>query len=170
MMRETIKYFGTGSGLVNNGILLALILFACQFSAAFFESLRDSINRRIAHVLQTSLTGAIYEKSFRVSPRAKLLYPQGKIVSMVGQDIKAINNGFLNVHAFWTIPLQLITAIVLMNFLLGWVTWIAVGMVILSLFINVVSGAPAAAAFAGYMKAGDQRTNKLREFLYGEQY
>ncbi|KAJ3016131.1 hypothetical protein HKX48_004186 [Thoreauomyces humboldtii] len=113
------------------------------------------------------LIGAVYGKSLRLSPAARVTFKAGTINSLVDVDANAAADINENFNGFASALAQIAVALWLLARALGVTTWVATGAwLFLAILIGVLM--PFLGKFRkGYLAALDERTRILREFLYG---
>ncbi|KAI8896818.1 P-loop containing nucleoside triphosphate hydrolase protein [Globomyces pollinis-pini] len=153
--------------LGNNGYYISILLFAMQFLQANFHSLSQTINRRVVQILRTAIVGAVYEKSLRLSPRARGTFSEGKIMNMVNQDINNILFAPQMFSMAWTVPLQLIMSLILLGGLIGASLWSSIAALVVIGGISMGVGPKIGHAFNGWFMGADDRIGTIREMLYG---
>lgn len=89
-------------------IAVMLILGSVLLSHFFYYSMLNG--GRVKNVL----TNTIYEKSFRLSSKSRLKYPNGKINSMVMADLSRIELAVACFHFIWVFPITFSVALIIL--------------------------------------------------------
>ncbi|KAI9315441.1 P-loop containing nucleoside triphosphate hydrolase protein [Zopfochytrium polystomum] len=149
-----------------SGVSIALTIFALQIVATLFGRSYEQVERTILVNVRTSLIGAVYEKSLRVSGEAAQTFTQGRILNLVNVDIEALVTFVQESHSMWITPLQVIVAITLLHNLIDNAVFFSLAVLVASLVLQ----ASVFSLFATFQKrllaASDSRLKTIREMLY----
>ncbi|KAJ3006280.1 Canalicular multispecific organic anion transporter 2 [Thoreauomyces humboldtii] len=145
----------------------AALFFALSLLSAVTTFAEKAVCLDLFIQIRAILTGAVYGKALRLSPRASATYTAGKINSLVDVDIFTVADFNDNFNGAVGSLAQIVLAVWLLARELGVTTWIAAGTwVFLSLL--TVGLMPFMGKYQqAYLSALDERTRVLREFLYG---
>ncbi|KAM5532133.1 hypothetical protein V8D89_014226 [Ganoderma adspersum] len=92
---------------IGYGIGLAFAIFAMQEISSLAENHYSMMAMSNGLWIRTSLVGAIFRKSLRLSGRARLEHSVGQITTMISADtVRLEQNAFL-VHNLWIAPIQI---------------------------------------------------------------
>ncbi|KAJ3267997.1 hypothetical protein HDV01_003612 [Terramyces sp. JEL0728] len=152
---------------INNGYLLAVIIFALQLVSVFCTSFQLTTSRRISQVSQSALMSAIYQKMFRLSSKSRSEFSSGRVMTMITTDVNQTCDFFINWGNAIMIPFQVILTIILIHSLVG--SAVNYGLVVLGItaMFVFVSGSMQGVYFRQYAKAQDNRLAIVRDMLLG---
>ncbi|KAI9331010.1 hypothetical protein DFJ73DRAFT_954614 [Zopfochytrium polystomum] len=149
-----------------SGVSIALTIVALQIVATLFGRSYEQVERTIMVNVRTSLIGAVYEKSLRVSGEAAQTFTQGRILNLVNVDIEALVTFVQESHSMWITPVQVIVAITLLHNLIDNAVFFSLAVLVASLVLQ----ASVFSVFATFRKrllaASDSRLKTIREMLY----
>ncbi|KAI6023743.1 P-loop containing nucleoside triphosphate hydrolase protein [Pisolithus microcarpus] len=118
--------------------------------------------------VKTLLISAVYKKALRLSAESNQKYNKGYTMNLVNVDCESVSKAWEVTHQIWSIPLQLITIIVLLCRLLGVSAWAGVGILFFSLLLLImVVPIFMRKAAPWFMRLGDRRLKTIREVLDG---
>ncbi|KAI8611659.1 P-loop containing nucleoside triphosphate hydrolase protein [Chytriomyces sp. MP71] len=157
---------------VSNGYALAAIMLAVQVVSAIADTAYHAILIDMEVQVRAILTNAVYQKTFRLSPRAQQSFSAGRVNQLVGTDMLSIVNMIGCIDDIWSIPLTVVVAFVFLSKqtsgsgstgddTLSSIPFIVVGIV------NMLLGPFFNPAYVAYFVFMDQRFTKLREMLHG---
>jgi len=95
------------------GISLMLVFSSLMISAFFHLSMLTGAQTKAL------LTNIIYRKAFKLSPRARLEFPNGKVNSLVMADLSRIDLAVGTFHFIWSFPISFIVALIVLVVYLG---------------------------------------------------
>ncbi|KAL7952495.1 P-loop containing nucleoside triphosphate hydrolase protein [Trichoderma compactum] len=95
----------TGGMLFCGAILEVLIV---TLAATVFGSAKDQLCRIHYAWMELMLRAAIFEKSIKLCPEARVEYPPERIINMSSVDADNLANYMLKVHDVWSAPLQIV--------------------------------------------------------------
>ncbi|KAJ3123054.1 Multidrug resistance-associated protein 1 [Physocladia obscura] len=171
LIQEVLKFVDSTTPrenlFIQNGYGLACVMFGVQLLYTISQAVSRAIGQMLQLRVKTAIVNAVYKKSLTLSSEARRAFPPGKINSLVGSDSQSIMNFIDGMNKIWSMPIQLVLSIYFVSTLLHASTTVAAGVFIgLGALSAFISG-PLSKAFKGYAKSLDDRTNVLREFLYG---
>ena len=126
------------------GYLLASLYILTSFSQSliyqnsFHESTKSSIRWR------AGIIDVIYRKALTISSSAKLTSGVGDIVNLLAIDLERLQMLLQFIWMIWAAPLNIIIAVVLLYTQIGWVTFVGLGVMAISMVLN--------GAFAGILQ------------------
>ncbi|KAI8970550.1 multidrug resistance-associated ABC transporter [Trametes punicea] len=152
---------------IGYGIGLAFAIFSMQELSSLMSNHYQMTAMTNGLALRTSLIGAIFRKSLRLSGRARMKHSVGQITTMISTDATRLDKNSANIHNLWVAPIQIAIGIGLLIRNLGYSA--LVGLAVL------VIGFPIQFALARVMlnqrKKGvvltDQRVRMTTEVLSG---
>ncbi|KAI9340551.1 P-loop containing nucleoside triphosphate hydrolase protein [Obelidium mucronatum] len=167
MIGQILTFLNGGTAFINNGYVLGLLMFGMNLVISISHTTSSSISVVLQARLKAAITNAIYQKSLRLSSKARQEFPAGKINTLVGSDTATVLDFIDVINKAWAMPIQLGFALYFVSNFLGKSTAVAAGVflgfgLLTALFAPIVGK-----AMGAYMGAMDKRTTVLREFLYG---
>ncbi|KAF9500249.1 multidrug resistance-associated ABC transporter [Pleurotus eryngii] len=120
------------------GIGLAFALFAMQQMASLLNNHFFIITMVNGLCVRSALIGNIFQKSLRLSGRARISHSVGQITTMISTDATRLDRFSMYVHALWVSPIQIILGIGLLLGNLGYSALVGLGVLILGLPIQTV--------------------------------
>ncbi|KAJ3146422.1 Multidrug resistance-associated protein 1 [Geranomyces michiganensis] len=151
-----------GSIYVYAGVYFALSIAdsLCVFS-------EGALNLDLQVQLRAVLQNAVYRKALRLSPESRMTHTSGTINSLIDVDVNLIAELSDHFNTSVACAAQIALALYFISRSLGVTTYVTAG-VFCTLSVIVVGCMPLLGNGQGmYMKALDNRTRLLREFLYG---
>ncbi|KAI8900838.1 P-loop containing nucleoside triphosphate hydrolase protein [Globomyces pollinis-pini] len=167
MMIDFVNKKDMSVHLIQNGYTLTAIVFVAQVLVALTTALNLTINRRIDQYLQSLLSYAIYVKSFKLSAKSRAEFPEGKIMTMINNDIRQISTLFTSLSQVIIIPVTITFTLYFLFRYIGHSLWYGIGVVLFSGLISVLTG-PIVGKFIGeFIGAQDHRLSTIRDMLMG---
>ncbi|KAJ2997146.1 hypothetical protein HDV02_005825 [Globomyces sp. JEL0801] len=167
MMIDFVNKKDMSVHLIQNGYTLTAIVFVAQVLVALTTALNLTINRRIDQYLQSLLSYAIYVKSFKLSAKSRAEFPEGKIMTMINNDIRQISTLFTSLAQVIIIPVTITFTLYFLFRYIGHSLWYGIGVVLFSGLISVLTG-PIVGKFIGeFIGAQDHRLSTIRDMLMG---
>lgn len=157
ILRELLK----GS----QNITLGCMLIGANLLATLSGRAKNQVVRTQSTWVETMVQTAIFEKSLRLSPAARIAHPPAQIINMSTVDTDFISTYFLKIHDIWVAPLQIITIVVLASSILGPSAF--VGFILMLIMISGQGWASKVTrvSVVKYVHLNDQRLASLRELL-----
>ncbi|KNC99986.1 uncharacterized protein SPPG_05362 [Spizellomyces punctatus DAOM BR117] len=152
---------------VESGVAIAFILCALQLVLSLCSNGVQMLGLDLTVEATAVLTDALYEKTLRLSHKARLQFPAGHIITLINADVTKVATYSNFINPMWTAPVHIIVCCVLLGKLLGQVVWVSIGLFAIFIGLQTPLGAGFGKAVGGYMKSMDARIKLLREFLYG---
>ncbi|KAJ8331089.1 hypothetical protein O5D80_001098 [Batrachochytrium dendrobatidis] len=154
--------------LLGSGLAISFAFLAILLVIALLNSTRTSLEVDLAIRVTSLLTGAVYEKALRLSPKSRQIFSEGKILTMINVDVRSLSV-FLSVtiNQMWSVPLHIVISMYLLSQLIGRAVWSAAGIYILFTLFQMGLGGAMSKAVNGYLKTFDHRITISREFLGG---
>ncbi|KAJ3392648.1 Canalicular multispecific organic anion transporter 2 [Chytriomyces hyalinus] len=112
---------------------LVVAMFVCVLGRLVFRQIAAQLHRDVQYRVKAALSGAIFEKAFRLSTASSKEFNDGRILLMINVDVPAIMRIILNIHKSVMIPFQIIGMLVLLYSLIGISIIPAIATVILGL-------------------------------------
>jgi ABC-type multidrug transport system fused ATPase/permease subunit len=77
-------------------------------------------NARSGFRVRTALNGLLYEKSLKLSGRARQQFSTGQMVNLMTNDSSRLEMAALFIHYIWSGPFQIFVILALLYKLIGW--------------------------------------------------
>lgn len=144
---------------------VAWLLVATNVLATLVGRAKNQVVRTQSTWVEAMLKTAIFEKSLRLSPAARIAHPPAQIINMSAVDVDFIGTYVLMIHDVWVAPLQIIVIAVLAFGIIG--PSALVGFLLLAIMFLGQSMASklTRGAVVKYIRLNDQRLALLRELL-----
>ncbi|KAI0371903.1 multidrug resistance-associated ABC transporter [Pilatotrama ljubarskyi] len=105
---------------IGYGIGLAFAIFSMQELSSLLSNHYQMVAMTNGLCLRTSLIGAIFRKSLRLSGRARMKHSVGQITTMISTDATRLDRNSANIHNLWVAPIQIAIGIGLLIRNLGY--------------------------------------------------
>jgi len=106
------------------GICLCFLIFFTQMINTISVNRYFHLVVLVGFRVRTALTGTIYEKSFKLSSKARQEFSTGKIVNLMSTDTSRIETVCSFLHYIWSGIFQILVIVGLLYGLLGWSAFI----------------------------------------------
>ncbi|XP_033748591.1 LOW QUALITY PROTEIN: ATP-binding cassette sub-family C member 9-like [Pecten maximus] len=166
--KNTLLYVEVSS-FFSNGYVLCVILFIgtllehTLMQNHHFIVIRQGVRLRAA--LQTMIFGKALKLSSLVINSGKMTI--GQIMNHMSMDTVFLMHLFFFIHFFWGGPLQIILALLLMYYKLGWSAVIGGSLVILAVPLQYFAGSGLSNVQKKCMSKADKRVKKTNEVIQG---
>ncbi|CCH46151.1 putative membrane protein [Wickerhamomyces ciferrii] len=120
---KVVPHVGHAIGIAI-GISLMMIFSSLMICSTFHLSMLTGAQ------CKALLTNIIYRKAFKLSSKAKLKYPNGKVNSLVMSDLSRIDMAMGMFHFIWTFPITMIVVLIVLVCNLGPPGLIAIGLIL----------------------------------------
>ncbi|KAJ3173332.1 hypothetical protein HDU87_007706 [Geranomyces variabilis] len=147
------------------GCMLALLITICSLMASLM-GVQQWTNAFLAgYQFRAAVNAAVYRKSFRLSSTSRQLTSGGKITNHMGMDTGRIMNFMQTSHAFWSTPLSIVIAILLLWQQLGVASLAGMVVILAILPLQAFMGQIYEKLFSKKMAAADTRISRVDETL-----
>eukprot|EP00127_Corallochytrium_limacisporum_P007530 Clim_evm52s253 gene=Clim_evmTU52s253 len=147
------------------------MLAGMMFSTAMLQSvvLHQYFHRCFASGVKfrSAIISAIYEKSFKLSSKARQESTSGEIVNLMAVDAQRFMDLTTYVHMIWSAPLQIVFALYFLHDLLGWSVFAGVGVMLILMPFNTLIAYLSKKLQIKQMKWKDLRIRLMGEILNG---
>ncbi|KAI0746725.1 multidrug resistance-associated ABC transporter [Daedaleopsis nitida] len=92
---------------IGYGIGLGFAVFVMQEMSSLFSNHYFMMSQTNGLCLRTSVIGAIFRKSLRLSGRARINHSVGQITTMIATDSTRLDRNASNIHNLWVAPIQI---------------------------------------------------------------
>ncbi|KAI0635122.1 multidrug resistance-associated ABC transporter [Trametes polyzona] len=152
---------------IGYGIGLAFAIFAMQEVSSLLSNHYQMVAMSNGLCLRTSLIGAIFRKSLRLSGRARMKHSVGQITTMISTDATRLDRNSAMIHNLWIAPIQIAIGIGLLIRNLGYSALVGLAVLLIGFPLQL----SLAKVMFGQRKKGvvltDQRVRMTTEVLSG---
>ncbi|EJD55530.1 ATP-dependent bile acid permease [Auricularia subglabra TFB-10046 SS5] len=152
---------------VEYGLTLAASLALVQFVTTVIRTQTAQISLNMTMSASAALNRNVFEKSLRVSGRARVEHTKGQITNLFSQDTEQVVAAIQSIHTLWVAPIQLTIGIVLLVRMLGVAAWVGLGSVFISFPFQAVILSLMMNAIVKSMAVTDKRIRIMQEVLQG---
>lgn len=152
---------------IGYGIGLAFAIFVMQEAASLMTCHFTLMSMEVGLLIRTSVIGAIYRKSLRLSARARLEHDVGKITTMISADATRLERNTYYAHQLWVSPIQIAIALALLIKTLGYSALVGLGVFLLGFPLQVVCGTTMFKQRLKGVALTDKRVRVVTEVLQG---
>ncbi|KAJ4855595.1 ABC transporter domain-containing protein [Trichoderma breve] len=146
---------------------LAWGLVIVTLAATVFGRAKDQLCRVHYAWMELMLRAAIFEKSIKLSPQARVEYPPERIINMSSVDADNLANYMLKVHDVWSAPLQIVGIGALTVTIMGPTALFGFALVLVVFISQSWANKGMRNSQRAYIMTNDGRLGALRELLYG---
>ncbi|KAF8915697.1 multidrug resistance-associated ABC transporter [Mucidula mucida] len=152
---------------IGYGIGVGVGLFLMQETASLFTNHSSYYGMTLGLAVRTSVIGAIFRKSLRLSGRARLDHSVGKITTMISTDATRLDRFSNAIHVLWVSPIQIIIGIALLINNLGYSALVGVGVLVFSFPVQILMAKMMFMLRKKTVKVTDSRVRLTTEVLQG---
>ncbi|KAH9919495.1 multidrug resistance-associated ABC transporter [Epithele typhae] len=152
---------------IGYGIGLAFGIFAMQEVSSLLSNHYQMIAMTNGLCLRTSLIGAIFRKSLRLSGRARNEHSVGQITTMISTDATRLDRNSWTLHNLWIAPIQIALGIGLLIRNIGVAALVGLGVLIIGFPIQLMLAKVMFAQRKKGVVLTDQRVRMSNEVLSG---
>lgn len=163
--RHLISSTYPGTSSVRQGLGFAFGVSFMFLVSAFLENIFTYLSTLVGAKSRAVLIQAIYAKNLKLSAKARLFFPNGKITNILSTDCHRIDFALGFFHYIWTFPISIIIAIVLILVNIGPPGLLGVGVIFFAFFFILYLGKSLFKARAAINKITDSRISAMREIL-----
>eukprot|EP00667_Euglena_gracilis_P000870 EG_transcript_870 len=157
----------SGDAPATQGYLIAVALFVAQFLVQLCDNI---FLRKVFGVgihVQGALTAEIYQKSLRLSSRARATMPTGQIINHMAVDAEQLQMAINTGHVVWAAPLRIVIAVVFLYRVLGVAALVGVGALVLLFPLQMKAAKYTGRYTLESRKHSDARVHLINEILVG---
>ncbi|KAF9019789.1 multidrug resistance-associated ABC transporter [Hymenopellis radicata] len=152
---------------IGYGIGVGVGLFFMQETASLFTNHSSYYGMTLGLAVRTSVIGAIFRKSLRLSGRGRLDHSVGKITTMISTDATRLDRFSNVIHILWVSPIQIIIGIALLINNLGYSALVGVGVLVFSFPVQILMAKTMFMLRKKTVKVTDSRVRLTTEVLQG---
>jgi len=147
--------------------LLGLAFFCAQVGFSLGAGQYQITMGRVGMRMRSALLSSVFTKSLRISAEAKVLPSNsvGKLNNLMQGDTATMQFFTNNAHSLWSNPVQIIIALALLYTQLGWISFLAVGVMAAAIPVTLFISKRMMLAFFSIKVPQDMRLNALDEAL-----
>ncbi|EHK26736.1 uncharacterized protein TRIVIDRAFT_34120 [Trichoderma virens Gv29-8] len=142
-------------------------LVVVTLAATVFGRAKDQLCRVHYAWMELMLRAAIFEKSIKLCPEARVEYPPERIINMSSVDADNLASYMLKVHDLWSAPLQIVGIGALTVTIMGPTALFGFALVLVVFISQSWANKGMRNAQRAYIMTNDGRLGALRELLYG---
>ncbi|KAH9931733.1 multidrug resistance-associated ABC transporter [Epithele typhae] len=152
---------------IGYGIGLAFAIFVMQGALPTFSNHYQMLAMTNGICLRTSVIGAVFRKSLRLSGRARLKHNVGQITTMISTDATRLDHNSQTLHNVWVAPIQIAIGIGLLIRNIGVAGVVGVGVLLLGFPVQVILAAIMFSQRKKGVAITDQRVRATTEVFSG---
>lgn len=149
------------------GIILSLLLF--------LSSLIQSICKRhyyfncdvVGMFVKSVVITSVYDKSLKLNNESRSKYTTGQINNLISVDVQKLQDFTESAHSIWSVPYQIIVAIILLYMQLKWAAFGGLAVIILTIPVTAFVAKMIKKYQVKMMKINDERVKIVNEMLNG---
>ncbi|KAK8811416.1 hypothetical protein WA158_003150 [Blastocystis sp. Blastoise] len=144
-----------------------VLLLVVPVISAYITALCNMIMARIGVQMKSMASEAIYRKALNLTSTAKGNTSTGQLVNIMSSDTNMLQMFSMFLLITVSAPVFIIVAIVLIANMIGWLTWIALGIFVLMMLCQLFISGFARKFRMKTMQYADERIKLLNEVLMG---
>ncbi|XP_064405656.1 multidrug resistance-associated protein 1-like [Halichondria panicea] len=150
-----------------HGYLFAILLFLTAVVQSLL--LHQYFHRvfRMGMRIRTSIIAAVYDKSLRLSNKARRTSTVGEIVNLMSVDAQRFMDLMTFIHLIWSAPLQILLSLIFLYLSMGPSIFAGVAVMILTIPVNALIASYSKKLQAKQMVFKDSRIKIVNEVLNG---
>lgn len=154
---------------VENGYAVAALVLATQVLSMIAQSLILNNQREYMQMLDAVVASALFQKSFRLSPKARHEFDEGQILNLIASDSTHISVGLHSFNLCWSLVVKLTVSLFILISKLGVLSAVlSLSIVALVLALTFGTAGLIEKYFTMNFLANDSRVSRLREALLGK--
>ncbi|EFA79345.1 hypothetical protein PPL_07763 [Heterostelium album PN500] len=150
---------------LNWGYYYALIIFCTSMVGSICLYKSNMMTARVGDYMRSVIVCDVYQKSLRLSNSARSKTSTGEIVNLMSNDAQRMIEVFGVLNNGLYAPLQLAVCVVLLYLKIKWITFVALGFMLLMIPINSVLGKRLLNLRRAFVKFTDLRVKATNEIL-----
>ncbi|XP_064500038.1 multidrug resistance-associated protein 1-like isoform X2 [Pseudopipra pipra] len=167
IMKAMIMASESQPGSCWRGCGYAVALFFVVLSQTLLRQLYQRNSIFTAVKIKTAVVGLIYKKGLTLANSSRQNYTTGQIVNLMSADAQQLLEMAVTVNQLWSVPFQIIVAVVFLWKELGPSVLAGVALLLLVIPVNVHIAAKVRRLKKSQMKYSDQQVKLLTEILHG---
>ncbi|VDD89289.1 unnamed protein product [Enterobius vermicularis] len=138
LLNQMIGFVSNEGAPMWKGVAFSIAMFAASELRSFLINYYFFLMFRTGIKIQTTLTGAVYKKTLKLSNEARRQKTVGEIVNLMAIDVDRFQLVTPQIQQFWSCPFQITLALIYLFYTLGASAACGVGIMILFLPLNIV--------------------------------
>eukprot|EP00741_Cyanophora_paradoxa_P006522 tig00001024_g6313.t1 len=167
IMHEILAYFADPFAPRSRGYGLAAALFIVPVGSSLMNQQALLAVARMGMTLRSATSALIYRKSLLIDGASRQRSTVGQITNLMASDCQRFSEMAFFLHLAWIAPLIIITALVLLVWVIGWQALVGVATVISLIPLNAFLATKTQKLRAGQSKMSDERVKTVNEVLQG---
>ncbi|TIC23626.1 hypothetical protein E3Q12_01940 [Wallemia mellicola] len=147
------------------GYCLAAVMFLSAVSQSTFLHQYFQLVFMTGLRVRAGLVNLLYDKSLHLSNNERSQRPTGDVVNLMSVDTNRLTDLCTYGHILWSGPFQIVLAFFSLYDLLGWQSFVGVGVMIISIPVTTVIARYVKKLSLEQMKIKDKRTHVMNELL-----
>ncbi|EFA76770.1 ABC transporter C family protein [Heterostelium album PN500] len=150
---------------LNWGYYYALIIFISAMigSVCLYQS--NMMTARVGDYMRSAIVCDVYRKALKLSNSARAKTSTGEIVNLMSNDAQRMIEVFIMVNNGIFAPVQIVVCVVLLYLKIKWITFVALGFMLLIVPINGVAAKSLMAVRRSLVRFTDIRVKTTNEIL-----
>jgi ATP-binding cassette subfamily C (CFTR/MRP) protein 2 len=165
VLKLFIDYTGGKQAFKYEGYILVVGLFLAKSLESISQRQWYFGSRRIGLQVRSALMAAIYRKELKLSNTGKNKHAGGDVVNYMSVDAYRIGEFTYWLHFVWTTVLQILIALVILAYSVGWATLSGLVVIILTMVVNTPMAKSQQKFLTQLMAAQDKRLQATAEAL-----
>ncbi|KAJ8326426.1 hypothetical protein O5D80_005177 [Batrachochytrium dendrobatidis] len=156
-----------GKVLVHSVYGMAALMFGMQIAAAILLYTSYSVDLNLFVRVRAITVGAVFEKSFRMTPKSWQKFNAGMVNTLINSDASHLQTCVGDITTLITSIAQILCALYYLSFILNKAVWVTVAGILFLWCCQLAAIPFVQRQFRLYFQADDGRTRILSEFLFG---
>lgn len=144
---------------------MAWLLVGTNLLATLAGRAKNQVVRTHSTWVEAMLKTAIFEKSLRLSPAARIAHPPAQIINLSAVDVDFVSTYVLMIHDVWVAPIQIIIIAILAFSIIGPSALAGLFLLVIMFLGQSMASKLTRGAVVKYIRLNDQRLASLRELL-----
>ncbi|KAK8803750.1 hypothetical protein WA158_001444 [Blastocystis sp. Blastoise] len=144
-----------------------VLLFVLPVINSYLSTSAQMIMTRIGVQMKSMASEAVYRKALYLTSTAKGNTSTGQLVNIMSSDTNMLQMFAAVILMTISVPIMLVVAIVLLAQLIGWLTSVVIGILVIMLIVQIFCTVYARKFRERNMKCTDERVKLLNEVLMG---
>ena len=149
-----------------HGILYAVLLLVGVIVSSVLGTQYTFRSRRVSMRVRSALVSQVYRKSLSISGMAKRHFSSGRVTNVMSVDTERVMDVATSFHDFWSLPVQIAVALVLLYAQVGLALLAGLSVVLLLIPLNALLTKRIAAVSRRMMGFKDRRVALTNELLH----
>eukprot|EP00249_Psilotum_nudum_P024218 c29124_g1_i2 orf=485-2413(+) len=165
LLRYFIDYMSGNSIFQGEGYALVAGLFFVKMIESLSQRHWYFSCRRLGLQMRSAVISAVFEKQLRLSSIGRHSHAAGEIVNYIAVDAYRVGEFPWYMHYIWTVPLQIVLAVLILFTTVGLATLPGLAIILLTILLNSPLARSLQKCQAQFMISQDQRLRAVTEIL-----